>query len=108
MFSPEEAQKFAESVYQSWKAGDTNRYHHAGRRSDGNWFMVRLDEEDQKLCALRLDRENIQIGDHAEALDKDGNVIAAGTITGERLIEGEKAYLFGEGTAVYNRVCKTS
>ena len=51
MFTPEEAQKLAESIYQSWKAGDT--------ASDRwNWFMVKMDEQDQALCDKRLRSEN--------------------------------------------------
>lgn len=46
----DEAQALAESIYQSWKAGDT-----AADR--WNWFMVRLTEEDQKMLAERYNRE---------------------------------------------------
>jgi hypothetical protein len=50
MFTNEEAQKIAEEIYQSWKAGDT--------ASDRwNWFMVKMDKEIQDLCAKRLQRE---------------------------------------------------
>lgn len=49
MFTPEEAQKLAEGIYQSWRAGDS--------ASTFNWFMVRMDKEDQDICAKRRERE---------------------------------------------------
>lgn len=53
-FSIKEATEFAESIYQSWRAGDTSSSH--------NWFMVRMDESDQDICHLRLAREREQDG----------------------------------------------
>lgn len=49
MFTPEEAQLIAEGVYQSWKWGDTS--------FDGNWFMVKLTDQEQELFQRRSQKE---------------------------------------------------
>lgn len=57
MFTPEEAQKLTESIYQSWKAGDTVVRFSVAAEDRWNWFMVKMNQENQDLCAERLKRE---------------------------------------------------
>jgi len=50
MFTNEQAQVIAESIYQSWKWGDTSL-------EPNDWFMVKMPQDVQDLCHERLDNE---------------------------------------------------
>ena len=47
-FTDEECRMLADNIYESWKAGDTS--------TEGDWFMVHMDNSAQSLCQARLNR----------------------------------------------------